>query len=47
MKKFMESLLMTHAECTLNEHGHLLEQNSFRSVYSPALWCQHLIGRPI
>jgi hypothetical protein len=46
MKKFMESLFITHAECALNEQGHLLEQNRFRSVYSSASWCQPLIGRP-
>lgn len=46
LKKFMESLFITHAECALNEQGHLLEQHRFRSVYSSAPWCQHLIGRP-
>ena len=46
LKKFMESLFITHAECALNEQGHLLEQHTLRSVYSSAPWCQHLIGRP-
>ena len=45
-KKFMEFLFITHAECALNEQSHLLEQHSFRSVYSSTPWCQHLIGRP-
>jgi hypothetical protein len=46
VKKFIESLFITHAECQLNQDGHLVDKK-FRQTYSSrGSWYQGLIRRP-
>ncbi len=50
-RKLIESLLITHAECKLNETGHLLSASRQSSNVNPNrllenIWCVNLTHRP-
>ena len=42
---FVESLLITHAECKLNQAGHLLGEYDDPNGTLPTVWCANLVRR--
>jgi hypothetical protein len=46
VKKFVESLFITHGECQLNNEGRLINQHFFHGYPARGHWFRGLTGRP-
>ena len=46
-QQLIESLLITHAECKLNDIGHLVYDNSDPNRTLQGSWCANLTRRPL
>jgi hypothetical protein len=46
-RKLIESLLITHAECKLNEIGNMIQTNTNPNRALRGTWCANLIRRPL
>ena len=46
-QQLIESLLITHAECKLNDIGHLVYDNADPNRTLPGSWCANLTRRPL